>query len=331
MTLLETPRLWVPATADEETRRRVSSSCPLFGLYAEKWLASRTDLRASAFQHYEYLTHSYLVPRFGRYPLDQVTPSMVRDYWSENLAPKPSIATHGYRVLRMIFNRAIEDGLVEQNPCKIRAGGADRSPERAIASPEEVAVMTELMPERLRVVVLLAAYCQLRRGEIFGLQREDVDLARKMLSVRRSIVHLSRGGRTVNPPKTPSSRRVIAVPPHLVPVLQGHLDRFVAPGRTAWLVTGMRSSQPISERTWLGHWHVARKAIGRDDLHLHDLRHSGATWAAGLGIPVRDLMGRLGHSTPTMAIHYQHASSAQDEKAAERLSLLAGWKPEEPS
>jgi integrase len=47
-------------------------------------------------------------------------------------------------------------------------------------------------------------------------------------------------------------------------------------------------------------------------LHLHDLRRSGATWAATAGAPVRELMGRLGHTTPAVALRYQHTTLDRD-------------------
>jgi integrase len=61
---------------------------------------------------------------------------------------------------------------------------------------------------------------------------------------------------------------------------------------------------------------------GITGLHFHDLRGSGATWAATTGATVRELMGRLGHTTPTMALRYQHATLERDTAIAERLGAL---------
>jgi integrase len=69
-------------------------------------------------------------------------------------------------------------------------------------------------------------------------------------------------------------------------------------------------------------WAAACKAAGIAGLHFHDLRGSGATWAATTGATVRELMGRLGHTTPTMALRYQHATLERDQAIAERLGAL---------
>jgi integrase len=70
-------------------------------------------------------------------------------------------------------------------------------------------------------------------------------------------------------------------------------------------------------------WAKARKAAGRDDLRFHDLRHTGAVLAAQQGATIAELMARLGHTTPQMAIKYQHASLDRDAEIARRLSALA--------
>src|SRR5215212_11484758 len=56
------------------------------------------------------------------------------------------------------------------------------------------------------------------------------------------------------------------------------------------------------------YWERARKAAGRDDLRFHDLRHTGAVLTAQSGATIAELMGRLGHTTPAMAIRYQHVA-----------------------
>jgi len=69
-------------------------------------------------------------------------------------------------------------------------------------------------------------------------------------------------------------------------------------------------------------WASARKAMGRPDLHLHDLRHSGLTWMAASGASLAELMRRGGHSTPSAAMVYQHATEARDRFLANALGEL---------
>ena len=70
-------------------------------------------------------------------------------------------------------------------------------------------------------------------------------------------------------------------------------------------------------------WQRARKTVGRPDLFLHDLRHSGLTWAAASGAAVAELMRRGGHANPRAALRYQHATEDRDRAIADALAGLA--------
>ncbi|MEO8329596.1 MAG: tyrosine-type recombinase/integrase, partial [Candidatus Nanopelagicales bacterium] len=70
-------------------------------------------------------------------------------------------------------------------------------------------------------------------------------------------------------------------------------------------------------------WYPARHVAGRDDLRFHDLRHTGAVLAASTGATLAELMARLGHATPAMAMRYQHAAGERDREIAAQLSQLA--------
>jgi integrase len=71
------------------------------------------------------------------------------------------------------------------------------------------------------------------------------------------------------------------------------------------------------------HWYKARAAAGRPDLRWHDLRHSGAVLAAATGATLAELMARLGHSTPTAAMRYQHVAAGRGREVAALMSKLA--------
>ena len=63
-------------------------------------------------------------------------------------------------------------------------------------------------------------------------------------------------------------------------------------------------------------------------VHFHDLRHLAATLAATTGATTKELMARMGHSSPRAALIYQHAVADRDQAIAEALSALV--RPVEP-
>jgi integrase len=56
---------------------------------------------------------------------------------------------------------------------------------------------------------------------------------------------------------------------------------------------------------------------------FHDLRHTGGTLAAGTGATLKELMARLGDSSPRAAMIYQHATRDRDQAIAKALGQLA--------
>jgi hypothetical protein len=59
-----------------------------------------------------------------------------------------------------------------------------------------------------------------------------------------------------------------------------------------------------------------------EGLRFHDLRHTAATLAVVAGATTKELMARMGHSTPDMAIRYQHIMEGRDAIIAAGLDRL---------
>ena len=70
-------------------------------------------------------------------------------------------------------------------------------------------------------------------------------------------------------------------------------------------------------------WRRARTQVGRQDLRLHDLRHTGLTLAAATGATTVELMHRAGHSSSAAAMRYQHATVDRDRVIANALGVIA--------
>ena len=55
------------------------------------------------------------------------------------------------------------------------------------ASLPELETLSKAMPDKYRVMVLLAAWCGLRFGELAELRRKDVDTREGVIRVRRAV------------------------------------------------------------------------------------------------------------------------------------------------
>jgi Phage integrase family len=72
-----------------------------------------------------------------------------------------------------------------------------------------------------------------------------------------------------------------------------------------------------------------------EGLRFHDLRHSAATLALAAGANTRELMERMGHTSPAVALRYQHVMAGRDQAIAAALDELvqaaANLPPQRPA
>jgi integrase len=324
---------WMPPEADAKPAPKLT-----FEDYSKTWMAQR-DLKDRTREHYSKLLADHLVPRFGSHPIASITVDDVRA-WHAGMGTKtPTLRAHCYGLLRTIMATAASDGKITVNPCVIRgAGSASRVHKIRPASLDEIATITQAMPEQYRAMVLLAAWCALRFGELTELQRRDMIIvepevtdelsvtpdevpeAYGIVRVERAVVRTDEGFQ-VTTPKSDAGRRDVEIPPHLLPVIKDHLARFVGPEKASLLFPAQHGGH-LAPASLYRHFYKARSAAKRDDLRWHDLRHSGAVLAAATGATLAELMARLGHSTPQAAMRYQHAAQGRDRQIAKLLSKM---------
>jgi integrase len=292
-----------------------------FGEYAAAWLAAR-DLAARTREDYAQVLRDHILPAFGGRVTGEITPADVRT-WHASLKTGPTMRARAYGLLRTIMATAVADDVIPTSPCRVRGGGQAKRVKRIRpASLAELETIAASVPGRYRLMVLLAAWCALRFGELAELRRADIDVTNAVIRVRRGVVTVG-GGRVVKGPKSEAGKRDVAIPPHLMPAVKEHLREHVPAVRDALLFPAA-SGGHMAPSALYRVYAPARDKAGRPDLRFHDLRHTGATLAAATGATLAELMARLGHSTAGAALRYQHAAADRDKAIAAALSNLAG-------
>jgi integrase len=289
--------------------------------YADKWLQQR-NLRPRTRAHYASMLDRLILPELGHAKIVTLTPARVREWHTGLGEGHPTRNAHAYALLHAICATAVQDEVLDANPCRIRAAmQTQRRRDVDILTPTEVNRLASKMPPHLRASVLLAAWCGLRWGETSELRRGDVSRDAAVLRVRRAVTYRA-GTFHVGPPKTAAGVRDVGIPPHVRATLKAHLRNHVGKGADALLFTDTDGTR-LREDHYRPHWQKARAAIGKPRLRVHDLRHVGAVLAAQSGATTAELMHRLGHTTPQMALRYQHVAEGRDAAIAARLSELA--------
>ncbi|ANI91664.1 tyrosine-type recombinase/integrase [Dietzia timorensis] len=316
------------AAAEDE---RGGASPLTFGQYAAVWIEQR-KLKPTTRNLYRSQLEAHILPEFADRPITEIAAPEVRAWYSK-LERKPAraagngVRTGGtrtartYALLKTIFGTAVEDGLIESNPARIKgASQVDRRHKIEVLTPAQLDALAAAMPPQYRALVLVAAWAGLRRGEVVALRRRDIEPDGAEIHVHRAASWI-RGKATIGTTKSAAGARDVTVPPHLRSVLVAHLAEHVRRGRDALVFPGSGGGL-LDEWTLRYHFKAATETIGVPEFRFHDLRHQGAVYAARAGATTKELMSRLGHSTPQMSMRYQHAAQGRDAEIAERMSRM---------
>lgn len=297
------------------------------GDYAEKWIDQRAGLRPRTVELYRWLLRKHIAPYIGGVQLGKLSAATIRQWRTDRLAAgvSESVAAKSYRLIRAVLNTAVDpDRIIVRNPCRVPGADKETPEERPVVTVAEVFQLADKMPERFRAMVLLAAFCSLRFGEVTALRRCDIGPRAGTVRVVRAFVEVPGQGLVPGPPKSRAGVRELIVPDAVRSEIVKHLRTFTSKTEDALLFTGERDGNAIrrpsfSQRT---NWTTVVAKLGLKGLHFHDLRHAGNIWASKAGMSTRDLMARMGHDDMRAALIYQRATTEADKLIAERLSQL---------
>jgi len=222
-----------------------------------------------------------------------------------------------YRLLRAIFNVAIDDGLIIENPCRIKGAGTPRHDERPTATPEQVAALASEVPARYSMAVILAAYSSIRSSELLGLQRKHINEIKSSIKIEHQLNNYASHQDLFVPPKTDAGIREVFIAKDLMAALIDHMDRFTDADPQSLIFT-TSTGLPLfkGRKSW---FITAKRRLDLDHLHFHDLRHTGQSLAMEMGASVKDLQRRAGQSSEAAARIYMHGNARRDREVAESL------------
>ena len=244
-----------------------------------------------------------------------------------------SLLRNTYTVLTHLFESAVRNGLLRQNPLQhIKRPKQAKQEVRFLSDPEMSTLMEELAKSRYLPVAQLILQTGLRRGEALGLSWDDVDLVRQQLHVRYTLDAKGRRGS----PKTSRSIRTLDLNDKAIAVLRmlkkAHSESRLRLGplyvgcewNPVFSTEDGKASQP---RVFLRAVQNAAGRCGLDELGfadrvgVHTLRHYVATRLLTKGTEMLVVSRILGHeSIKTTVDIYGHL---QDNQRKQALSSLA--------
>ena len=164
---------------------------------------------------------------------------------------------------------------------------------------------------------LIALSTGLRRGELAGLNWENIDLDNKILHVTQAVA-IANKVEQVGSPKTEAGIRSIQMDNYLVSELRKYktfLQRFFMTAKqynTGWLFPKLDGETRTPITCWCQRMAKVFKVL--DIKHsMHSLRHTHASNLLMNNYPVLQLSHRLGHADPSITLSiYSHLVEGQE-------------------
>jgi len=327
--------VWLPA-------RRPTNPGGARGHRGQVSLATWTTLRDQV--------EAYIVPYIGRVRLQDVTIDTLDSLYDEletsggrhGQGLKPQTVLHVHRTLHKAFKDAMRRGTLGTNPAAaVDPPRAEGTRPRVWTTAQLRAFLDGVGAHEFFAAWMIFATTGMRRGEVAGLAREDLDLERGHVRVQWTLGVIDRELTWKRRPKSKAGERVIALDPATVDALRGHLARQAEhrlvigkrwPSRqTDW--RGQSRDDPVF--TWadgtLVHpnryteWFAKeRERLGLPRIRLHDVRHTyasvGLRNATGWH-EVKVISQRLGHSSVGFTLDtYAHVLPSADVETAHTLA-----------
>lgn len=292
------------------------------GTFLERWLTDvvQPSRRPSTAESYAIQVRKHLVPALGKTTLSRLTPALIQGHLRQALASglSPRSVRYQLDVLRTALNKAVDWGLLPENPCARvdPPAQAERGP-RLLTPAQAKAFLAAVRDDRLYALYLLAITHGLRRGELLALHWEDVDWDAGVLRIQRALTRGPEGGWQEAATKTRSGRRVVRLTPWTLAALQEHREREGE--ATPWVFTN-EAGRRIDPRRMLARLQDRLRDAGLPVVTLHGLRHSAATLLLALGVPTKVVSEILGHSRTSVTLDlYQHVLQDMQAEASDRL------------
>jgi integrase len=150
---------------------------------------------------YEIYLNKWILPRWRSYRISDIKTVDV-EAWLKTIPLARGSKAKIRNIMSALFSHAIRWEWTDTNPITKVRQSAKRIKTPDVLAPGEIAALLVELPEPLRTAIELDAFTGLRRGELIGLQWQDVDFESLVIHVRRSVVMMVEGA-----PKTEASAK----------------------------------------------------------------------------------------------------------------------------
>jgi integrase len=241
------------------------------------------------------LLKNHLLPRFGKRYMDEITRQDIVKMHADRKASgaAPGSANRLLIMMRYIFNLTLKWEVpgIKTNPCKgIPLMEENNKRERYLSVEEAQKLYGAVCSSEntmLKFIVPMLILTGARKREVLDARWEDFDLARRVWRIPIT--------------KSGKARRV--------PLSDGALTLLATMPRKSdcpWAFANPATDKPYV--SFFCAWNTARKKVGLQDVCVHSLRHSHASFLINAGRTLYEVQNILGHTQVKTTQRYAHLS-----------------------
>jgi integrase len=304
----------------------------------EHWLehVQKHAVRVNHYINTRTIIRKHILPVLGQLQLRQLNEQHVQALYAQKLAEGKSAKTihHMHGVLHKALSQAVMWRLDSRNICDgVSLPRLGRYEYHTLTAEQAQKLLEVARGHRFEMLLTLAITTGMRQGELLALHWQDIDFGHGRLQVRRSVSRVRGQGYKELEPKTPASRRMLALPQFVLEMLNQHRayqDELRQKAGGEWqehdLVFCNQYGSFLRPDRVRKQFQQLLVTAGLPYMRFHDLRHSAATILMKLGVPPKVVQEILGHSniTITLGIYSHVLPGMQDEAMGKWDHLLGG-------
>lgn len=211
------------------------------------------DSYSKAFKRFVYYADIQDIKKITPYDIESVILKMQRDGLS------PATIRRYLLIASLIFNEAIKNGIIIQNPIKLAKKPTSRRKIYPAFNENDIKILLEKSRGELQKFLYIALYTGARSGEVLGLKWGDIDFKEKLIHIERTkCINLKYG---YDSPKT--GNRTI----YLLEPLKQYLGMRIIPNKNSYIFKS-------SYRTMLRNFIELLEKLGYEKTGLHSTRRS---------------------------------------------------------
>nr|DAZ33125.1 MAG TPA: Integrase [Caudoviricetes sp.] len=284
------------------------------------WEEYRNSLLDTTRHHKEMEMRVHIIPELGNIQIKKINQKVIQQFINTKMQTvAPSSIKRFYNIINPSFRWAVEKKLMKYNPAENVTLPKVTPKEVETFSPDEIKCLIEAArPKWLGDIINLAYRTGMRRGEIYGLKKDDISFDDKFLMVRRTVSALQPGDFLVHHPKTKRSTRRISLDDTSTEILKKRTEN----SSSEWVFVNQYGN-PISPWYNTKYMHDACVKAGIRPRCFHTLRHTHATVLLAKGVHPKIVQERLGHSNINMTLNiYSHVLPTMQGAAVDVFNKL---------